>query len=180
MIRFGANPIGWSNDDMRELGGHIPSRASLTFIPFVSSRQVNDRYAVIATEKIPSYRRSRLEEMLGREPALRVAFRESNTFTSTTYERSSDDSFFVFFTDRTVLLRPLLGAVNLAAALGQTLLGVITSPIDDGAHFVRGLRGAFVSLPELAFANIRKGSNDWIPYEDRRFEPGLLENESDR
>jgi len=24
MIRFGANPIGWSNDDMRELGGHIP------------------------------------------------------------------------------------------------------------------------------------------------------------
>ncbi len=24
MIRFGVNPIGWSNDDMRELGGHIP------------------------------------------------------------------------------------------------------------------------------------------------------------
>lgn len=24
MIRFGANPIGWSNDDMRELGAHIP------------------------------------------------------------------------------------------------------------------------------------------------------------
>ena len=24
MIRFGANPIGWSNDDMRELGGHMP------------------------------------------------------------------------------------------------------------------------------------------------------------
>jgi inosose dehydratase len=23
-IRFGANPIGWSNDDMRELGGDIP------------------------------------------------------------------------------------------------------------------------------------------------------------
>lgn len=24
MIRFGVNPIGWSNDDMRELGGQIP------------------------------------------------------------------------------------------------------------------------------------------------------------
>jgi inosose dehydratase len=24
MIRIGANPIGWSNDDMTELGGHIP------------------------------------------------------------------------------------------------------------------------------------------------------------
>src|SRR5580704_17142026 len=24
MIRIGANPIGWSNDDMVELGGHIP------------------------------------------------------------------------------------------------------------------------------------------------------------
>ena len=24
MIRFGANPIGWSNGDMRELGGHTP------------------------------------------------------------------------------------------------------------------------------------------------------------
>src|SRR3546814_9077160 len=23
-VRIGANPIGWSNDDLRELGGHIP------------------------------------------------------------------------------------------------------------------------------------------------------------
>jgi inosose dehydratase len=23
-IRIGANPIGWSNDDLPELGGHIP------------------------------------------------------------------------------------------------------------------------------------------------------------
>jgi inosose dehydratase len=30
MIRIGANPIGWSNDDMVELGGHIPLEQCLT------------------------------------------------------------------------------------------------------------------------------------------------------
>ena len=29
-IRFGANPIGWSNDDMRELGGDIPLEQCLS------------------------------------------------------------------------------------------------------------------------------------------------------
>jgi hypothetical protein len=26
-----------------------------------------------------------------------------------------------------------------------------------------GLSGALWSLPELAFSNVRKGSNDWVP-----------------
>jgi inosose dehydratase/3D-(3,5/4)-trihydroxycyclohexane-1,2-dione acylhydrolase (decyclizing) len=30
MIRIGANPIGWSNDDMLELGGHIPLEQCLS------------------------------------------------------------------------------------------------------------------------------------------------------
>ena len=30
MIRIGANPIGWSNDDMPEVGGHIPLEQCLT------------------------------------------------------------------------------------------------------------------------------------------------------
>ncbi|GAB1583199.1 myo-inosose-2 dehydratase [Phyllobacterium phragmitis] len=30
MIRIGANPIGWSNDDMLEIGGHIPLEQCLT------------------------------------------------------------------------------------------------------------------------------------------------------
>ncbi|MBV9430900.1 MAG: myo-inosose-2 dehydratase, partial [Hyphomicrobiales bacterium] len=30
MIRIGANPIGWSNDDLVELGGHIPLEQCLT------------------------------------------------------------------------------------------------------------------------------------------------------
>src|SRR3546814_2125398 len=28
-VRIGANPIGWSNDDLRELGGHIPLETCL-------------------------------------------------------------------------------------------------------------------------------------------------------
>jgi hypothetical protein len=164
----------------QELGGYVSSRRSLAFIPFVASQQVADRYSVIAKETIPSYRRSRLETMFERESVLRVALRESNTFTSTTYERNPDDSFFIFFTDRTILWRPLLGAVNLTAALGQTLLGVLTSPFDEGTQLGSGMRGAFVSLPELAFANIRKGSNDWIPQAHRHVDPVLLASDSKR
>ena len=29
MIRIGANPIGWSNDDMRDIGGDTPLETCL-------------------------------------------------------------------------------------------------------------------------------------------------------
>ncbi len=154
-----------------QLGGYVRSRNSLAFIPFVSARQVNERYAVITREIIPSYRERRIQTMRSHESSFRVALRESNTFTATTYERSPADSFFVFFTEDRPLLRPILGAVNLVAALGQSVLGIITAPVDRGHNLQRGLRGAFVSLPELAFANIRKGSNDWIPMKHRSLAP---------
>jgi hypothetical protein len=105
-------------------------------------------------------------------PAL-VAVRESNTFTAESYRRNANDSFFVFFTDDTVLLRPLLGTVNLAAAVGQSAVGVVVAPVDRSATLLRGLRGAFVSLPELVFANIRKGSNEWVPRDYRSFARGF-------
>jgi hypothetical protein len=154
-----------------ELGGYIPSRGSLAFIPFVSAREVNARYSIVSREMIPSYRRRRLLEMQQKESSLRVALRESNTFTSTAYEKGSEDSFFVFFTEENVLLRPVFGLVNLTAAVGQSVLGIVTAPIDRGERLSRGLRGAFVSFPELAFSNIRKGSNDWIPKEHRVVDP---------
>lgn len=170
--------FGGSIESSREhLGGHVASRNALSFIPFISAREVNDRYTVVARETIPSYRQMRLRTMRNHESSFRVALRESNTFTATAYERSPSDSFFVFFTDNAPLLRPLLGAVNLTAALFQSVLGIATAPIDHGSHLTRGLRGAFVSLPELVFANIRKGSNDWIPREHRSLEP--LEAEID-
>ena len=39
-------------------------------------------------------------------------------------------------------------------------------------HLVRDC----VSLPELVFANIRKGSNDWIPKEHRSLDPVVVED----
>jgi hypothetical protein len=155
----------------RKLGGHIGSRRSLAFIPFISARQVRARYTVVATETIPSYRHQRLTAMRDRESAFRVALRESNTFTAQAYERSSADSFFVFFTDEMLLLRPFFGVVNLTAAIGQIAWGIVAAPLDRGENLSRGLRGAFVSLPELAFSNIRKGSNEWIPDEHRNVSP---------
>jgi len=162
----------------QQLGGYVGSRYSLAFIPFVSAIEVNDRYRVIQRETILSYRQLRLQAMKDQESPFRVALRESNTFTSTSYERGSNDSFFVFFTDDAPLLRPLFGVVNLTAALGESILGVLTAPIDRGATLIRGLRGAFVSLPELVFANIRKGSNDWIPKQHRSLDPVIVESQS--
>ena len=159
----------------QRLGGYVGSKHSLAFIPFVSALEVNGRYRVIQRETIFSYRQLRLSAMKSRESPIRVALRESNTLTSTSYRRNSKDSFFVFFTDEAPLLRPLFGLVNLAAGLGESLLGILAAPVDRGAILVRGLRGIFVSLPELVFANIRKGSNDWIPREHRSLDAVIVE-----
>jgi hypothetical protein len=151
----------------QQLGGHIGRRYSMTFIPFVSDQTVNSRYSVISRETILSYRQRRIQKMKSQESTFRVALRESNTFTATSYEHGADDSFFVFFTEESLLLRPVFGLVNLTSSLGQSLLGIATAPVDRGDMFMRGLRGAFVSLPEIVFSNIRKGSNQWIPTEHR-------------
>jgi hypothetical protein len=156
-----------------QLGGYVDSRNSLAFVPFISANQVNDRYRISGRESYSSYRRLRLREMKERELPALVAVRESNTFTAESYRRNANDSFFVFFTDDTVLLRPLLGTVNLAAAVGQSAVGVVVAPVDRSATLLRGLRGAFVSLPELVFANIRKGSNEWVPRDYRSFARGF-------
>ncbi len=154
-----------------ELGGHITGRRSLSFIPFLSASKVNDDYRVVARETIWSYRQARLHEMRQTENLIWVALRESNTLSAKSYRRRSADSFFLFFTDETVLLRPLLGAFNLVAGLGESLVGLVAAPVDRGRILTQGLRGTFVSLPELAFWNIRKGSNDWIPPEHRELTP---------
>lgn len=153
----------------RRLGGYVDSRNSMAFVPFISAQQVNDRYRVLNRKTFSSYRQLRLSEMKEREPSALVAVRESNTFTAKSYRRNANDSFFVFFTEDTLLLRPLLGAINLTVAAGQSAVGVVVAPVDRSAMLLRGLRGAFVSVPELVFANIRKGSNEWVPREYRSF-----------
>jgi hypothetical protein len=59
MIRFGANPIGWSNDDMRELGGHMPLDHSLAITPagWSSSRNRIRKSATgrVCSDRVPQF-----------------------------------------------------------------------------------------------------------------------------
>ena len=155
-----ATPPGVQLEDAlgRRLGGWVSLDGSLSFIPFLSAAAVDAHLAVAETAELPSYRLDRLARLEAEHGRLGTWLREGNTLTSTIYRRNPDDSFFVFFTDDTVALRPILGAVNLVAAAGASVVGLATLPLDHGARLRAGLRGALFSLPELAFVNIRKGS----------------------
>jgi hypothetical protein len=122
---------------------------------------------VVAIDELPSFRRARAAQLRVQEDPAWVALRESNTLTSTLYTPGGGDSLFVFFTDDGAALRPLLGAFNLTAALVGAGVGLLRLPFDGGRTLDAALRGAFFSLPELAFQNIRKGTFEWIPPEVR-------------
>jgi len=145
------------------LGGHVDGRSRLAFIPFVSADQVEHRYRVQEGFTIPSLRRARLARMRAAEGAVRVWLRESSPLTARAVRPGARDSFFLFFTDHVVWPRPILGALNLAAGAGETVAGLLAVPLDGGQMLLRGLRGTLMSLPELAFVNLRKGTNDWVP-----------------
>jgi len=149
-------------ESRRRLGGHVDPVAGLNFIPRVSSRHVRSRYAVVEAVHLPSYRHHQMARMAESETALRVALRESNVLTSTLYQPSHEDGFFLFFTDGEVPLRPLLGALNLVAGLTRGALGVLLLPFDGSRSLRSGLEGALFSVPELFFQNVRKGSNEWV------------------
>jgi hypothetical protein len=138
------------------LGGFIEPK--YTFIPFQAFDSVQDTYKVVKTSELPAYRQQELTKMYNREVDSWVYARESNLFSSSLYTHNPDDAWFVFFTDDTVLLRPLFGVVNVLAASSQSLYGLLSSPFDEGREIKIGLRGVLASLPELVFFNIRKGS----------------------
>jgi hypothetical protein len=156
----------------RALGGRVDGRSGLGFVPFVSARQVAQRWRVRERWTIPSLRGERLSEMRRSEGGLRVALRESFTLSARAWTRGSRDSFFLFFTDELFWARPLLGAANLAAGLGEASLGLLRAPFDRGRTLRRGVEGALMSLPELAFVNLRKGTNDWVPAGERERRAG--------
>jgi len=144
-------------------GGPAAPPGRLDFVPFVSYDAVVASWPVSGRWQEPALRRARLAAMYAAENDLRVYLRESNTLTSTIYRRGPRDGFFLFFTDDAPPLRPLLGAANLVAAAGESLLGIARLPFDRGATLRDGLAGALYSLPELAFANIRKGTLRYGP-----------------
>lgn len=132
--------------------------SDIAFIPFMAFAAVEQAYPVSSTRVLPSFRQQALDQYYQREFVPWVFMRESNLFTANTYSYNPDDSFFIFFTDEGLVLRPLLGAFNMLAALGQSFLGLIRYPFDAGKTFSNGTRGLLMSLPELVFVNIRKGS----------------------
>ena len=154
-------------ESRRRLGGVVDSRYTLNFIPALSAAAVARNYSQVGQRTRPSYHQLRLAALAREDQAWRVALRESNTLTSTAYHPGRSDSPFLFFTDETVALRPLLGAANLLVGIADGSVGLVTWPADDGDRLFAGLRGALFSLPELAFVNIRKGSTAWV-------EPELL------
>jgi hypothetical protein len=155
------------------LGGRVGPSGRV--VPFLAFRAVNREYRVVEIAEIPSYRRQRLSEMYAGENPLRVYLRESNTLTSSVYRPNPEDSFFLVFTDDQVLPRPLYGALNFAAGLGEAALGVLRLPFDRGRGLVSGAKGAFFSLPELAFFNVRKGSLEYGRSRIARTAPRLVD-----
>jgi len=149
-------------ESLRRLGGEVSGRFP-EFIPFVSFQAVGAHWRVVATDTLPSYRLRRLAQARRAENPLLVDLRESNVLTASLYRWHGGDAAFVFFTDATVWARPLAGGVNLAAGLAQGLAGLFTWPWDGGGNLWQGAKGALISLPELFFFNIRKGSFPDLP-----------------
>lgn len=156
----------------KRLGGFIDPSQGLVFVPYISAGGVNSHYRVVSRTDRLSHRRRLLEEMKTREPGLRVFLRECNTLTSTVYRAAPGDSLFLFFTDDTLLPRPLFGAFNLITGAGESLLGLATLPFQGPSRLLAGTRGMLFSLPELFFVNIRKGTMEYLETVQRQ-EPEL-------
>lgn len=146
----------------KRLGGYVET--AYNFIPFVSYQSVQDQYRVIQSLDLDSYRGLELARLKARQNGLITVFRESNVLSSRLYQYNSDDALFVFFTDDPVLLRPLFGLVNTAAGIGQSLYGLFSWPLDSGKNLQSGATGILMSLPELFFFNMRKGSYKFLSF----------------
>ena len=146
----------------KRLGGYV--EIPYNFIPFVAYQSVLDRYHVTQSRDLDSYRGLELAKLTARQNSLITALRESNIVSSRLYKYNPDDALFVFFTDDNVLFRPLFGLVNTAAGIGQSVYGVFSWPLDSGKNLQSGATGILMSLPELFFFNMRKGSYKYLSF----------------
>jgi hypothetical protein len=144
------------------LGGVLDPDLPGVFVPFVSASAVRATWRVSAEREVPPLRALRMAELAARDGAVATALRELSPLTARSYAPASADSPFLFFADQAPALRPLFGLANLAVGAGASLVGVATAPFDAGARLGAGLRGMLWSLPELAFASVRKGTNEYV------------------
>ncbi len=160
ILRSLERAFGGAEEMRAALGGELSAGEGLGFIPHVFFAQVRDRLDVASVTRLPPYRERTVAAMAAREGGARVYAREANTLSGTVYDPRDRDGSFLLFTDDIFWPRPVYGAVNVAFALGDGTLGLVTAPFDRGRRLVRAGKGAFFSAPELAFWNIRKGSFD--------------------
>ena len=144
-------------ESSRRLGGYI-SGEGLEFIPFMSFQIVGERWRASVAEIEPAYRHRQLDLAKQKGNPFWVSLRESNVFSSSIYRWHDEDPAFIFFTDDLLWARPLAGGFNLAAGVAQAVTGLIALPWDQGENLRLGMKGLLLSLPELFFFNIRKGS----------------------
>lgn len=143
-----------------------PDDTAARTVPFLSSAALRRSGRAREVRRMPSWREQRLAAA-GADRDPQVALRESTTLTATVHRRAPGDSFFVMFADA-VALRPLAGAVNLAAAAGAATLGISTLALRGPDPLVAALRGMLFSVPELAFVRIRRGSYAYVGRDDAR------------
>lgn len=146
----------------KRLGGYV--EIPYNFIPFVAYQSVLDRYQVTESRDLDSYRGLELAKLTASQNDPITALRESNILSSRLYQYNPDDALFVFFTDDHVLLRPVFGLVNAVAGIGQSVYGVFSWPLDSGKNLQSGATGILMSLPELFFFNMRKGSYKYLSF----------------
>lgn len=147
----------------KRLGGYV--EIAYNFIPFVAYQSVLDHYHVTESRDLDSYRGLELAKLTASQNDPITALRESNIISSRLYQYNPDDALFVFFTDDNVLLRPVFGLVNTGAGIGQSVYGVFSWPMDSGKNLKSGVTGILMSLPELFFFNMRKGSYKYLSFD---------------
>ena len=125
------------------------------FIPYLSFANIAGQYN---QQVFASFREQQLEKMYDKENNLHVYLREFNTLSAQDYKFNELDAPFLFFTHDQVWPRPLFGTLNIITAASMGVYGSFTWPFDTGKNLKKGAMGILMSLPELAFFNIRKGT----------------------
>lgn len=149
---------GINNKQINELTQIIEDNP-LTFIPFSSYQNFSSHYQ---QQALPSFRQLQLTNMYQQENNILVYLREFNTLSASYYKFNDKDAPFLFFTDDKIWSRPLYGSLNLVAAATISIYGVFKFPFDSGKSLKQGGMGILMSLPELAFFNIRKGTYKYL------------------
>ncbi|GBF50588.1 hypothetical protein LPTSP4_21140 [Leptospira ryugenii] len=148
-----------TEEENKILGAQIKNNLySLSFIPFVAADTIKRTYKLKNIAFYPSFRKLKLEQM---DKPWQTEWTEEMRFFSEIYKSNPYDQDFLFFTDNTILFRPIFGSANLAYSLMTSTIGIGYAPFDKGKRLERGVQSVLFSFPELFFLNIRKG---YFPY----------------